>query len=482
MVPLNQNQNSCNMKIIISLIIALLISNIVTSQRQIGKDIPIYYFNDGSQPTGFDSVFCFSKSPHIKCYTAHNDNLVLIGDSIDNQQYFGTAHLSKSRTRLLSTSWYQVGNNTDYFKLYDLINNKWILQQTSEIQKFDNYNYKFVVTALSDDGQRIAIAERIEGDKTVLRMFENKSNQWKLVGPPFLIEKILLGGFGFPSFFKFSKDGNRIFISEQNDPRPLYIIDLKDNVWTQSDKIVYNKTNFKERPGTREILISADESKIHLVTQIDSFDVNDIPFTYYKYNQFEEQQDGKWQSVYEQNFDLNYYFASVSISPDAGCIAFGLTDRNVNSFSRVDIYERSDSVFTLRNVKIPAPPSTHKFHSVKYLDNCETLLVSYVSLQQSSSPPYTDFTRVYDLSQSSSSEELALDQMKISPNPSSDYITLETRNDNEPVLHTIVDITGRTYPIVNDKTTIDITNLSSGLYFLVVQNKTKLRSFKFIKI
>ena len=116
------------------------------------------------------------------------------------------------------------------------------------------------------------------------------------------------------------------------------------------------------------------------------------------------------------------------------------------------------------------------------------------SLVPQGSPPvnFNDISDVVDIGAYEFSPALSLDDTYSSippvinayPNPATNKITLSEKFSKNQLI--LFDLLGKNYPIklmdnFNSSTNIDISNLSSGLYFVKIIKDNRVKSIKFIK-
>ena len=110
------------------------------------------------------------------------------------------------------------------------------------------------------------------------------------------------------------------------------------------------------------------------------------------------------------------------------------------------------------------------------------------------SPPvnFNDISDVVDIGAYEFSSTLSLDDsnssinplVKVYPNPATNEITLSEEFGKDQLI--LFDLLGKNYPIklmnnFNSSTNIDISSLSSGLYFIKIINEKSIKSIKFFK-
>ena len=116
------------------------------------------------------------------------------------------------------------------------------------------------------------------------------------------------------------------------------------------------------------------------------------------------------------------------------------------------------------------------------------------SLVPQGSPPvnFNDISDVVDIGAYEFTSTLSLDDsnssinplVKVYPNPATNEITLSEEFDKDQLI--LFDLLGKNYPIklmnnFNSSTNIDISSLSSGLYFIKIINEKSIKSIKFFK-
>ena len=116
------------------------------------------------------------------------------------------------------------------------------------------------------------------------------------------------------------------------------------------------------------------------------------------------------------------------------------------------------------------------------------------SLVPQGSPPvnFNDISDVVDIGAYEFTSTLSLDDsnssinplVKVYPNPATNEITLSEKFGKDQLI--LFDLLGKNYPIklmnnFNSSTNIDISSLSSGLYFIKIINEKRIKSIKFFK-
>ena len=116
------------------------------------------------------------------------------------------------------------------------------------------------------------------------------------------------------------------------------------------------------------------------------------------------------------------------------------------------------------------------------------------SLVPQGSPPvnFNDISDVVDIGAYEFTSTLSLDDsnssinplVKVYPNPATNEITLSEEFGKDQLI--LFDLLGKNYPIklmnnFNSSTNIDISSLSSGLYFIKIINEKSIKSIKFFK-
>ena len=78
---------------------------------------------------------------------------------------------------------------------------------------------------------------------------------------------------------------------------------------------------------------------------------------------------------------------------------------------------------------------------------------------------------------------VAAEQLIIRPNPARDIISVENIKIENDYIYTISDITGKAFNKESFlKKEIDISDLTSGIYIIRVENKNETRFAKFVKM
>ncbi len=92
---------------------------------------------------------------------------------------------------------------------------------------------------------------------------------------------------------------------------------------------------------------------------------------------------------------------------------------------------------------------------------------------------YLDNLRINDEELSVNDNQLI--SFSVTPNPSSDYINIKTKNDLEITKIRMVDVLGKTADVNLTNNTIDISQLAAGMYLLSVETATGSATRKIIK-
>ena len=91
------------------------------------------------------------------------------------------------------------------------------------------------------------------------------------------------------------------------------------------------------------------------------------------------------------------------------------------------------------------------------------------------------FIDTFSVSTNLSNQSFDNDAFSLYPNPSSDFLNISNPNNVEIKNISVIDINGRTIKNINSATTINVSDLNAGVYFVTIETAEGKSTKKFIK-
>ncbi len=374
------------------------------------------------------------------------------------------------------------GVNSGHVRVYKNSSDVWI-QIGDDIDGEDGSGYSGSSVSLSADGNKLAIgASSNDGngwDSGHVRIFQNSSDVWTQIGNDINGEASFdhLGG-----SVSLSANGSIVAIGASgNDVNGDFtghvrVYQNNSGNWAQVGNDIDGEAAWDHSGGS--VSLSSDGSTVAIGAvrndgnnASNNWDIGHVRI--YKNN------SGVWNQVgndIDGEAHGDWSGQSVSLSADGTIVAIGaaLNDGNGEASGHVRVYKNNSGVWTQIGVDIDGETEGDQSgYSVSLSSDGTTLAIG---------APYNDginglssgHVRVYDLSTLLSLEanEIA-ENFTVHPNPVDNQLQLQLSTTLEFKIASIYNYYGQLV-LQSETTTIDVSNLSSGVYFLEVEtNKGK---------
>ncbi len=428
------------------------------------------------------------------------------------------------------------GIEIGHVRVFENISNNWI--QIGETINGDHSDDQFGKSvSISADGSILAIGGPDRAIGGYVRIYENNGDVWTQIGNDIDGEPDYINGDGFQTNLSFgvsvsiSKDGTILTIAEgrggngweagYGNPGYIHIYQNISGTWTQIGAI-NSGISF-----VNDISIS-DDGSIVAISGIGNFATCNF-ISWVGYVKVYKNESGVWTQlgstfsgdcwvnpisgvslsnngskiaiagryntrVYE-NIDEEWvqqgnsieaentyeFMEKIDISNDGLTVAISGFDNSSSEtrFGFVRIYKYSAGIWTKELDDINGEGLEDFFHTMKLSSNGEIIAIG--SARNDGNGIDAGHVRVYDLGAVLSTNDYALSQFKIYPNPAQHEVTIQIGNNQELKQANIYSNLGQ-FIQTSQKNTINTSNLASGLYFVeVITNNGKATKKLIIK-
>lgn len=419
----------------LKLLFALLFVTISNAQTQVGQDITVNGNSvDAVALSENGNVLAVSSDSVTQVFSNVSGNWAQVGQDI--QQYGYRTLLSNDGSIVAITSH---GNMVRVFKN---INNNWT--QVGQDIVEDGHDI-----ALSGDGSVLAIAPMANAPFNV---YKNISGNWTAIG------NINIPGGAFSVCL--SEDGNTIAAS----PHPGTTIDIYkyvNNKWAYSNTIVANPNDIST--GYR-MDISSDGNTIAITTMA-VYPQNMGSINVYRYlnNTWIQIGNPITSQLQNENFGSN-----VAISGSGNVVIVGTREGGNTGNGRVEIHEYLQGNWVKKGEIIDQNSNRIEWAIALSRDGSSLALRSNGKIGPKTAGSIegkgpSSGTRVYDISGILSSDSFVLENFNIYPNPTTDIINIELKENLTLEKVLIYNTSGQLVKETFEKT-INVSGFAKGIY------------------
>jgi len=458
------------------------------SQIQIGEDIDGETINDLSgssvSMSSNGSIVAIGAeqnsdanfiSGHVRVFENQNGNWVQIGEDIDGEGEFDKAGESVSISS--NGSVVAVGapgnDGAGHIRVFENQNGEWI-QIGQEIQGLNIGDSFGISTSLSANGTIVAIGAR-QQDITLpgyAQVFENQNGSWQQIGQNIVGDA---GGDDFGINISISNDGNILAIgATENGGDDLgsgyvRIFENQNNTWTQIGQDILG-TAVSDIFGSG-ISISGDGTIVAIGAPRNDDNGNSSGNV-----QVFENQNGTWVQIGEDILgeEGDIFGSSVSISDSGNILAVGapFNSGNGSSSGVTRIYQNQNDTWIQIGQDIFGEDSNDISGAAVSISGDSSTLVIGAPFN-SDNGDSAGHVRIFNLSDLLSVETEVINKFKLFPNPATSILNIELKQN--AILENINIYNSLGQRVQNSKIlTIDISNLSSGIYVVeVITTKEK---------
>ena len=471
-------------------IICLLVPVLSLSQTQIGQDIDgeamfddsgwsISLSSDGSiiaiGAPGNDGT-TGNHTGHVRVYENIGGIWFQIGVDIDgeaatNELGYSVSISSNGSIIAIGESGYNgsVGFNTGRVRVFENITGDWT-QLGADIEGDVENGFFGDNVSLSSNGSIVAISY----SGVSVKVFSIQSNNWVQIGENIDNE----GNLNYIGNISLSSNGLIIAIGAYGndgvsgvDSGLAIVYENITGVWTQLGQDI-------EGEGESDLfgydISISSNGTVLAVGAING--TNELGQQYGNVRVF-DYVGGIWMQIGENIIgeSTDHLGHSVSLSSDGTIIAIGGPLHNSTDSGFVQIYKNINNVWTQLGNDINGEGSLDQSgYSVSLSSSGDTVAIG-APYNAAGNPPGSAYghVRVYDLSAVLSSDDYALSQFSIYPNPAKRHFIVELNNNLELE---IINIYNNLSQFVNStsKHVVDTSNFSSGIYYVeVITNKGK---------
>ncbi|MDT0294506.1 T9SS type A sorting domain-containing protein [Mesonia ostreae] len=469
--------------------LTFLISTLTNAQSQIGNIIdgignyeqfgPIVRISDDGSKIAVGSWASDvqgNNSGQVNIYDLNNGSWTQLGSSLNgssaNDNFGISLSLSENGNIIAigAPNYNGSSNDIGQVKIFALNNGQWS-QMGNTLLGTENNHFFGASISLSNDGNILAIGAPGFGndDSGQIKVYSYSAGNWNILGSS-------INGDNNDNFFgqvvELSGDGNNVAITDFNYEQiasklgKVKIYNLNNNSWLQKGSTIFNELGDNNLSNS----ISLNHIGQELVIGIPGNDENGTDSG--KIQSFTFQNDD-WSQVGidingNSNSNLGY---SVNINNDI----ITVSSINFNSIGKVDIYENNGSNLNLLNtISGASNNSFYGFSSSLSSNNILTL-----STQSDNNLGQVE---TYDLSDLLSIQYSEHPEIKIYPNPASNILNLDLKNNLKIKNINILSINGkRIKQFSSNLNYIDVSFLSQGIYFIEIVTSDSNYIIKFLK-
>jgi hypothetical protein len=477
------------------LFLALLNTVTIYSQTQIGSDI------DG-EATGDHSGWSVSissdgsvvaigapsneNSGHVRVYQNNSGVWTQIGSDIDGEaenDASGTAVSLSSDGNILAVGAplnNGTANTSGHVRVYQNLSGVWT-QIGDDIDGESAGDRSGISVSLSSDGSIVAIGAYTSGLASgQVRVYQNNSGVWTQVGED-------IDGEASPDNFgcsvSLSSDGSVVAIGAvYNDGNGdnsghVRIFQNTGGNWIQIGDDIDGEAEGDQ--SGHSVSLSADGNIVAIGARF-----NDGNGTLSGHVRVYQNLSGVWTQIGDDidgEETLDQAGSSVSLSSDGSLLAIGAYNAGTgNSKGYVRIYQNLSGVWTQIGPDIDGEaPEDESGRSVSLSSDGSTIAIGAPNNNGNGSD--SGHVRIYDLSAILSLEDNEISKnFAIYPNPVNNHLQLQLATNLEYKKATIYNYFGQLI-LQSKTTTINVSDLASGVYFLEVETNTGKGVKKFIK-
>ncbi|MFK7782024.1 T9SS type A sorting domain-containing protein [Psychroserpens sp.] len=370
------------------------------------------------------------------------------------------------------------GFNSGSAQVFDFDGTNWV--QRGSTLAGENSNDEFGTTvSISDDGNRIAVGapytNTSDFDNGVLRIFDYDGSQWNQVFEHFGDDESDVFGMSLDM----SGDGNHVicgaWINVDGTTKEGYVKVFQfDGSWSQVGATISG-----EMPGIftgASSSISEDGS----IVAVGSWG-NDENGTSSGEVEVYSLIANNWQPLggdIQGDSGFERFGWAIDLSDDGTILAVGAPQENDARFFRFE----GGNWNMVGNAIDGAQVNDDFGYSIDLSSDGTKVVIGDPNNNVNASD--SGFSQVYDLTQVLSVEEFEADMFSVFPNPAHSKLTIQSKVGMHNI--SIVDINGRLLNMIDNldvslNVTLDVENLSDGIYFLKIQAENNEQVIRFIK-
>src|SRR5690554_233404 len=496
------------------LLFFLLVPVLGISQVQIGLDIdgaaPDDQFGYGVAMSADGSVIAVgapfndgngTDAGHVRVYSNASGTWTQIGDDIEgeavgDQSGFRVA-LSADGSVVAISAPYNDGNGTNsgQVRVYENISGIWT-QIGNDIDgqiAGDGFGHGM---ALSANGSILAVGAPFrDGDINgspitdigIIQIYQNISGVWTQIGQDIQQNNMngLMGCSGW--YVDLSTDGMTIAIGV---PKTIYgkvlIYRNISGVWTQVGNEIVGKSNYNEENGYR-VALSADGSVVAMGARFnDDNGKNAGRVSIYKNVANNWVQVGS--DIYGESAGDRCSMVALSANGEVLAVGSPVSDMNGVYSGHVRIFQNISGTWVQQGTSISGlAAGDYSGFALALSADGTNLVIGSPKLNSTSGSSAknaakgigTSHIRVYDISGILSTKKFISESFDVYPNPVSDILNIRMKNDLTLEKVTVYNNSGQIVKTAQQNT-VDVSNLSSGVYFVEITTNQGIASKKVI--
>lgn len=421
----------------------------------------------------------------VKVLTFTGSDWVQLGNDLlgvlDEDNFGRAVDISSDGNTVVVGAQYSDANgfNSGSVQVFGFDGSDWI--QIGNTMTGTNNDDEFGTTvSISDDGNRIAVGapytNTSDFDNGVLRIFDYDGSQWNLAFEHYGDDENDVFGMSLDM----SGNGNYVicgaWINVDNTTKPGYakVFQFDNSMWNQIGSTISG-----EAPGNftgASTSVSDDGS----VVAVGSWG-NDENGTDSGEVKVFELFNNNWQQLgadIQGSGSFERFGWAIDLSSSGSIMAVGAPQENNTRFFKFE-----NNTWNMVGSAIPGAAVNDDFgYSVDLSSDGTKVLIGDPNNNVNGSD--SGFAQVYDLTQVLSVEEFEKDSFSIHPNPASSKLTIRSKMGLIEIK--VIDINGRlleTYDSLNlsQEITLDVQELSEGVYFLLMKATHNEEIIRFIK-
>ncbi|PSG90320.1 T9SS type A sorting domain-containing protein [Aurantibacter aestuarii] len=476
-------------------LLLLIIPFLSISQVQIGQDIDGEAAGDFSgfstDISGDGTIIAIgsinndgngSNSGHVRVYENQSGVWTQIGQDIDGEVAEDRSGWSVS----ISSDGSVVaigainndgnGSNSGHVRVFENLNSVWtqIGQDINGEEAGDTFGRS---VDLSENGNILAVgAESNNSNTGHVRVFENLNGVWTQIGQD--IDGEAVGDF-FGGSVSLSNDGNIIAIGGRNndgngsDSGHVRIYENLNGVWAQIGQDI-------DGEASNDLFgISVDLNDSGNILAAGAI-LNSGNGFWSGHIRVFNNLNGVWTQIGQDIDGLNSQDQSgrsVSLNSSGNVVSVGASD-NSNGYARV--FENINGNWILAGNIINGESALDNFgFSVNLSSNSNNVIIGGYTNDGNGSN--SGHVRIFDISGITlASDNFVLDNFNISPNPTTDKVTLKLNSNLELQQVTVYNYFGQNIK-TTQSTEVDLSDVSTGVYFIEIETNKGKASRKIIK-
>lgn len=430
----------------LKLLFALLIVTISNAQTQIGQDITLNGNSLNAVALSENgNVLAVSSGNVVQVYSKSSGNWTPIGQDI---QGYGYRILLSNDGSVVA-----ITNGGTTVKIYKNVNSNWVQIGQDILEAGHDI-------ALSGDGTTIAIGDGYNLAPKV-SVYKNISGTWTQIGQVTNINS-LFPGFGFS--ISLSENGDIVAVSAYPANSTIQVFKNTNNNWLQVGNIITLSPNDTSM-GFRMDMSSDGNTIAVTANNIQSVTQNFGSVNVYKYinNNWSQLGNPIISQVPNERFAQN-----VALSGSGNVVVAGSSEGNNTNNGRVDIFEYLQGSWVKKGEIIDKNGNSIEWAIALSRDGSSLALRSNGKVGpkpagsiEAKGP--SSGARVYDISGILSSDSFVLENFNIYPNPTTDILNIELKENLSLEKVLIYNTTGQLVKETSEKI-INVSDFATGIY------------------